>query len=794
MFIKNQGPLDAKLWIVADCPKKSDAGAPLSSGGAAFFRDHLKKAGLPIEDVHVEYLVPDISPKNGFFYFKEREPERIDKYVKVLRNKIKECKPNLVLCLGADPLYYIMGYKDIMKWRGHVIHSELIGCKVMATIDPEYARRQYFVPVNEKPGQYAALMSADVEKAVQQSKTKQLSHSKFELITQPTFEQAKEELTRLLDTAEYLSYDIETLVPYEANFMDCIGFAGSLDKAICIPFYTGQGPLGIKKYWKNPQEEAEIFRYVKWLMEGKIPKVAQNAQFDTAVLKQFYGISTNNLYWDTMVAAHCLYCDLPKDLGTLISIYTNLPYHKYLIGTGSLKDRWEYNAADALANLHIMKGEIEEMKEFGIYTHYQTVTHSAISTCIDIHLAGVNVDAVARQKAVEEITTRVKRIEVCLNLLFKKKLSKDKKAVLNFNPSSSKQKAQVFYEMFKCKPVYVDNKITANQDAMASFMRDPRPFVALLAEVCNTYVLDCYMANKLSVSTTAGRMHSKFDVTGTDTGRLNSKESDLFHTGTNLQNLEKGLQRKMLIPDEGYEFLLCDLCSAEAFLVALMAKEGRMIKMMQAGEKPYTFLLEETKKRFPKEVEAAKYGYKEAKQSVHLMNYGGKPPKMMLSGKLPLEVCQWQYQFYHTLFPGVNQRMIELELQVTRHKLVKSILGRQRVCFQKKDYKLLNMIYAWPTQSTIGEVTILAMIKCHRFTLKHLAGDKSIPYMMPLINTHDGLVVQIKKGTREICKKFLKDAFHLPLKVGNYIMTVPIEIGWGENFNDAQDTEVFNYE
>ena len=72
--------------------------------------------------------------------------------------------------------------------------------------------------------------------------------------------------------------------------------------------------------------------------------------------------NTNNLVWDTMVAAHEIYSDLPKDLGTLISMYTNLPYMKELIHEKGLDSRWKYNAMDALANIHIMDGEMAEMK------------------------------------------------------------------------------------------------------------------------------------------------------------------------------------------------------------------------------------------------------------------------------------------------------------------------------------------------------------------------------------------------------------------------------------------------
>jgi DNA polymerase I-like protein with 3'-5' exonuclease and polymerase domains len=787
--MQGYGKLDSKIWLIADSPKRSDTNGPLTSSGGRLFLEHLRQSGIGLLDVRIEYLVAEMPPQGKFDYFREHKPDLLYTQVKALKDRIRECSPNLVFCVGSEPLYYLMGQRDIMKWRGHVVFSDVLGCKTMATINPEQARRQHFVEAKNKPGQYEALMFADIEKAVEECQTKELPHAKFDLIVKPDFWETKTRLEHILKRGEYVGYDIEVIKPYHAYFMDCIGFSCSRDWAICVPLYKVYGQESVKPYFENPLEQYEIFRLIKAVMESDIPKVAQNSQFDTGILEQYYGIKTRNLYWDTMVAAHCLYCDLPKDLGTLISLYTHLPYHKYLIGTGGMMDRWEYNAADALANIHIMFGEIEEMKEMGCYDHYKNISHPAIRTCIALQMKGVKVDEELRSGALRQLDRRIAGMDVGLKKLFEKNPLDKKKG---FNPSSPQQKSTLFYDMLGCKGVYVNRKLTANKDAVSSFLKDDREIVRLLADVCLHYKEDAYLASKLRVSTTVGRMHCKYDVTGTDTGRLNSTESELFGTGTNLQNLEKGVQRRMLVPDPGHEFIICDLHSAEAYLVALMAQEKEQIEMLKRGEKVYTWLQQELFKRYP-HLEGT-YSYKQAKQSVHSMNYGAKPRNIQISSGLPMDVAQRMYELYHTRFPGIEVRMHTIEQQITKYKTLRSMLGRQRVFFQKKDYKLLNMAYAWITQSTIGEVTIVAMTYLHRITEKHLAGDKELPYVMPLLNTHDGLVVQIPKDTREIATEYVKRAFHVPLKVGNYKMSVPIEIGFADNFNDMKEEKVYSYE
>jgi len=516
-------------------------------------------------------------------------------------------------------------------------------------------------------------------------------------------------------------------------------------------------------------------------------------------LQQYYGIKTNNLVWDTMVAAHCLYCDLPKDLGTLISIYTNLPYHKYLVHSGKLMDRWEYNAADALANIHIMKGQQDEFNDYGTLHHYENIVHPAIDTCISMHLFGTAIDSKLRDKALDELDCRMHHTERAFDSIFTTPIGKKRTPRGNFNPVSSKQKAVVFYDLFKCKKQFKLHSLTTDKHAMDFFTLDNRPIVSLVAQACLEYKAASVMVGRLNTKTTSGRMHCKYDITGTDTGRLNSCASDLFNSGTNLQNLAKGLQRQMIIPDDGYEFLISDLHSAEAFLVAIMAGEMELVKLLQSGVKVYTYIQEVTQERYPDECRNAEYstafkgGYKKAKSTVHALNYGVQPPTMSVASGLPLYVCQWQYAFYHTKFPGIQGRMKAIETQVTRHKILTSLLGRQRVFFQKKDNKLLHIANAWPTQSAIGEITIAAMTKLRVITERHLLGDTSLPYVRPILNTHDGIVAMVKIGTREESIAAVIDAFNIPLRAGKHIVTVPIAYAFASNFNDTEEEHVHFY-
>ncbi len=521
-FVEGYGPEDASIWCIGEAPGENEVleGKPFVGSSGKFLRTKLAKAGVNPEKVRYENLIGVRPPDNKFSYFYST-PElvtQLDESISNLKSKIYQAKPKIVVCLGSQPLKFLMSRSDITKWRGHV---EVINdIKYLATFHPSFCLRQFHSA--ENPGQAAALFGVDIKKAVRESAYPEQRIPPYKLLLYPSYPEAIEYLEMLKNEASIISFDIETAGLY----MTCIGLSHKPDHACSIPM--------IDEYWKSSIERVEIFKRIKDLLESNIPKVAQNSQFDITVLKHVYKIDTKNLVWDTLVAAHNLYSDLPKDLGTLISLYTEMPYHKHLIS----EDRfYEYNALDALTALMIMNNQIKEMTEHKTIVHYRTVTNPLIKPLIDMQLVGVKVDVEMRDKAV----AREERIQTdivnALQTLFPK-----------FNPGSGQQCKKLFYDTFKCRVIREKGKITTNKKALAKIAsRDTRNIVKVLCEAIVKYKISKHLTGVLSTTLIEGRIHTAYSASGTDTGRLNSKES-ILGSGTNLQNLQKGLPRKMLVP------------------------------------------------------------------------------------------------------------------------------------------------------------------------------------------------------------------------------------------------------
>jgi uracil-DNA glycosylase family 4 len=791
--VQGQGPLDARVWVIGDkleaqsiLEKKIFAG---SSG--KFLRDRL--AYVNLNEVRFECLV-DLRPPDDEFEFFEKNPEAqnyLAQKVSSLKERIKNANPNLVILLGAGPLKYILAKRSVGDWRGHIVWNDELGCKCITTYHPTVCIRQrYFKKKKlsddtyEYPGQFDALFASDLSKAKKHSFVRELEFPAVTVITNPTFTQVMDEIKYLRENATILSYDIETI---GTSLMDCISLSCSITRTISIPFYH-VGHNEVYPYWKG-DECAQVLLQVKELLESDIPKVAQNSKYDTVFLARNYGIKVRNLVWDTLVAAHNLYCELPKDLGTLISLYTDLPYHKHMMK----EDRWTYNALDSSSTLAVMQGQVEEFKQYNI-SHYKNVTNFAIRPLTEMQLVGINVDLKLREFAIKRESAIMEDIEDAMDCVFPVKVCKDTKKFKGhkFNMASAKAKGWLFYEKFNLRKKFNKGKPTTDDDAMQEWSEHKLHYVAVLAQAISKFQHARTMRSRMETPLDNGRMHSNFDVIGTTTGRLASKET-FWGSGTNLQNLKVGVQRQMLIPDDGEEFAVVDLWAAEAYVVAIEAKEDNLLKLLKAKYKIHSWLYDNTFKKWPEECtklghDNAKFAYKNFKQLIHLMNYGGEVQKMVKESGLPLLVCEWIYKFYHAAFPRIKARHVDIQNKLQKSRILTSLLGRNRVFLAPYSQDLLNEGYAWPSQSVIGEITVIAMSKLFYSGL--VADHLGIAWTFPALNTHDGIAIRCKLGNREAITRMVKDNFNVPLGEGEYRTMVPIEIGWAKNFNDVTDKVV----
>jgi DNA polymerase I-like protein with 3'-5' exonuclease and polymerase domains len=119
-----------------------------------------------------------------------------------------------------------------------------------------------------------------------------------------------------VENAPLIAVDIETT----RGQIDCVGFAVSHSKALCIPFVS---PAGGVNYWPTVAEEVQAWMWVQKILLSPGKKVLQNGLYDIAFLWRSYGIKVMGAEHDTMLLHHSLQPEALKGLGYLGSIYVD---------------------------------------------------------------------------------------------------------------------------------------------------------------------------------------------------------------------------------------------------------------------------------------------------------------------------------------------------------------------------------------------------------------------------------------------------------------------------------------
>lgn len=347
--VDHEGPEDAKVIIIGEAPgaEEEREGRPFVGRAGQFLERYLGRVGMRREDVYLANVC-QYRPKGNKFHHLIGSDE-LAEGLDVLSKTIQRIKPNLIISLGAWPMYYITGNTaqngkpgtGVHNWRGSVVpavddHIDgIAGIKTLITLHPAYiVRPQGFG--------YHPLFHLDLQKGARESRSPDLFSPEYEEYINPP--NVWDIVDDMYD-AEWLTVDIETF----GNSLACIGITDSTDRGLCITFEFNIG-------WEPAIK----------LLENNSKKIFQYGTFDINYLQKFYGIKVNNFAFDTFIAAANLAPEFPRGLDFLASIYTDFPFYKeerkVWKQQGEMMTLWQYNIKDIIATHDIAMQQMEELE------------------------------------------------------------------------------------------------------------------------------------------------------------------------------------------------------------------------------------------------------------------------------------------------------------------------------------------------------------------------------------------------------------------------------------------------
>ena len=736
--VLGEGPQNAHVVIVGEAPGRDEEEQKRPFVGAAgrMLNALLAAAGLRREECYITNLVKVRPPENSIERLHELGVS-IQDYIPPLRTELESINPRVIIALGDHATHALTGKRPITKWRGSVLPCTLVdGLKVVPTLHPAYILRDYAM---------SPVVILDLIRARKERSTR--SHEAFQptLILQPSLHAILEYIEKC-HAEKMCSFDVETLGPRTR----CLGLAATEETAICIPFK--RGPVNV---WSEDDEHT-IWQAVRRLFaDPTVYKVAQNMQFDLYYVTPHTGFPRGSLF-DTMLAHHLLYPELPHDLDFLTSVYTNIGYYglKCNVVRAQDFDVWVYNCHDVLATLQVRNKIVEELKERKLSRFFYGYT-MPLSVCLyEMQQRGVAIDETERTRMIAQLQQEAEDLKVELNTVANRDTAPNV-AQRTLNANSPKQLQEYFYGDRGYKQQYNRKRHTVTVDRTALMK------MASEGSRAAQLILDIRTREKL-VSTFLDvplapdrRLHCEYVITGTVTGRLSSR-APLTGFGTNLQNIHKDA-RKVFVPAPGHVFVKGDLSQAENRVVAWITR-GSMKRAFERGDDVHML----TAKMLGVDRSIAKV-------CNHAANYGMGPGQLAALLSCAMPESKKYLEGYHKAYPEVHEWHERIRRQLAKNRTLSTPLGRSRKFLGRWGDELFRAAYSFVPQSVVADVLNLGLIKLW-LTLK-----EHVPGAAPILQVHDEVVVECKAADAPAVDRLMHECIEYPLIIEGSVLTIPLE-------------------
>ncbi|MFH0826446.1 MAG: DNA polymerase I [Candidatus Omnitrophota bacterium] len=502
---------------------------------------------------------------------------------------------------------------------------------------------------------------------------------------------------------------------------------------------------------------------LKSLLENpKVGKIGHDLKEMKLALAQ-EGIDLKGLKFDTMVAAYLLNPSKAQySLADIAWDYLNELSAKLIDG------------AQAVVLIDRLKPHLEkELKEKDLLDLFEKLEMPLVEVLAAMQLTGIKLDVPVLEQLSRDIEKRlIKLIEAIYE-----------KSGCSFNINSPKQLRQILFENLKLPVVKRSKTGPSTDEEVLKSLSDKHELPRLLLEyrqltkLKNTYV-DTLPA---LVNPRTGRLHTSFNQTATETGRLSS-------SNPNLQNLPvktdiaKVIRKAVISSDEDSYLLSCDYSQIELRVLAHLSKDENLTLSFKENRDIH------------KATAALVYGLEEkditgpmrevAKRVNFGIVYGLSSFGLSRDLNISLEEAQRFIDAYFLRYPGV-QEYIQHQIQKAKEKgFVTTLLGRRRYIPQIHDKNQGIRQFAQrqavntPIQGTASDLIKLAMVQIHdQIRLRHFRSSM-------ILQIHDELLFDVKSDEFEALEKLVKDRMENVLQLD---VPIKVDIKKGKNWLDMEE-------
>lgn len=405
---------------------------------------------------------------------------------------------------------------------------------------------------------------------------------------------------------------------------------------------------------------------------------------------------------------------------------------------------------------------------------------------LDMMLRGLRVDRYEQKLVLDSLQAKMDRVKEVLNRLANMAWGRD------LNPMSPVQQKDFFYKFMGLPPNWSrdkgESKLTVNEEALRKLGNYfyAKPYVNCILRYKEFHALAKVLRAGVDSD---GRMRFSFNVGGTSTGRWSSSKN-VANYGTNAQNLTPEV-RGMFVADKGWKLANLDLERAESFGVGYLSGDENYIAACLSSD-IHTAVAKMIWKNLPWTGDEVKnralceelmfdplHSYRfMSKTSGHAKNYRESPFAHAIRLRITRALAEQFERDYYSTFPGIPLWHLDVQKVLQDCATLYTPMGRRRVFFERlDDDSTLRKAIAHLPQSLIADILNFGLLRIWHHMVK-----ASLPIRL-LLQVHDSILFGYPEGREDLVER-ARELLKVPIKIGERIMTIPVEAKVGYNWRD----------
>ena len=510
-------------------------------------------------------------------------------------------------------------------------------------------------------------------------------------------------------------------------------------------------------------------QFFNWLAVYKGKVYFQNAKFDLKFLKTVFNVLYFDLY-DTMIAERLLTCGLQEHgsgLDVLAKKYLNIDMDKGIRNEFTLPlfanldfsdAQQHYAALDAWVLPRIAEIQQKQAKQDGLERIFD-LEFKVIPVVTKAELRGFKLDTKLWNEIYQDEVQKANNLKTKMFAVAGK----------IFNPNSPDQIKDVMHSLGLTVPV-VGGKETTKEEFIYKIDHD---FIRLLIDYRSAFRRASTYGEEFlnNIHPLTGAIHADFDQTGTDTGRMSSKNP-------NAQNIPKRGEgderfRRAFIARDGWKIISCDYNQQEVRVQAELSRDPLLIDIYEKDLDRHT-VTASNKLGIPYD-QVTLDQRRFYKNMTFALSYGSAAWNIANKFNMSIEEAEEQIKDYWSLYKVLQQWSRREGLLAFAKGYSETMWGRRRYYDTKAMRKdeVMRQGANHAVQGTSADMLKLAIYQCDKqFVDRH--------YNSTLINfVHDELEAETLSNEAEeiawVCKEEMEKAGQEFVK----IIPIPAEVKIG---------------